>query len=91
MDAPVKGDWVFDDKIEDTMQRLYTGCYDPTLEELLEECAEDLESLIHRGNNEGDEWEVRSKNIRLNATSIKEALIHLYIALHPPQSDAVRY
>ncbi len=63
----------------------------PTLEELVEACGDDIESMIHRGNGAGDNWEVRSKHQRFNGTTLIEAVARLWLALNStpkqPQED----
>lgn len=58
-----------------------TACF-PTLEELIDACGDNLESVIQRGNGDGDNWEVRSKVSRFNATSLVEAVAQLWLAFH---------
>jgi len=53
-----------------------------SLSELIEACGENLESIIQRGNGEGDNWETRSKTTRYNATTIEEAVARLWLALN---------
>lgn len=53
----------------------------PNLSELIEACGDGLESIIQRGNGEGDNWEVRSKQKRFNATTLEEAVAKLWLEL----------
>jgi len=52
----------------------------PNLSELIEACGDEIESIIQRRNGVGDNWEVRSKNERFNASSIEEAVANLWLA-----------
>ncbi len=54
----------------------------PSLEELIEACGHNIESIIQRGNGNDDNWEARSKTQRFNATTLKEAVARLWIALN---------
>ena len=53
----------------------------PTLSELIEVCGDNLQSMIRRGNGEGDEWEARSRDERFNASTLDEAVAKLWLAL----------
>ena len=56
--------------------------YVPTLEELIEACGHNIESIIQRGNGNGDNWEARSKTQRCNATTLEEVVARLWLALN---------
>lgn len=56
--------------------------YRPTLEELIEACGKHIESIIQRGNGEGDNWESRDRNYRFNATTLEEAIANLYLQIN---------
>jgi hypothetical protein len=71
---------IIDGKPEPTFSKELV--YVPTSDELIEELGDNLESMIRRGNGTGDDWEVRSKTDRYNASSLIEALAELYCAIH---------
>lgn len=56
--------------------------YIPTLSELIEACGDGLYSIIKRSNGEGDNWEVRGEHKRFSATTLKEAVSRLWLALN---------
>ena len=55
---------------------------DVPLEELIKACGEWFEALIARGNGDDDNWEVRGKDTRYNASTPEEATAKLWLALN---------
>lgn len=56
--------------------------YYPNLSELIEACEKDFESLISRGNGEGDNFEARSKTGRFHGSTPEEAVANLWLKLN---------
>lgn len=60
-------------------------CDIPTLSELIEACGEEFHCILKRGEEEGDKWEARSLNTRVNANTPEEAVAQLWIAINKKQ------
>lgn len=56
--------------------------YYPTVEELVRALGDELYSTINRANGMGDGWEVRGEHDRINAPTLVEALVMLWLALN---------
>lgn len=57
----------------------------PTLEELIEACGDEFDSLIQNKTRDGIRWNAESKQYRGHGFTPSEAVANLYLALHAPK------